>query len=245
MSGRAISVWRIAATLALLAVAPSCARKDSGKDSGGPSDAASSPSSPSLPSLPPSAEAAGAAFADAAVKTVGPMRVLGATDLPKDIVVPGKLAKAVGWTDTNGENIAVFAARWVDTIEDHDALRNAYLTAVHVAYPNGVKKILRTVSDSREGCDDAAMTASFLDDAYGVTDLDHDGFGELTFAYRLTCQGHHLPFTLNLLMLENGDKYILRSAALPAYAIDTSFNSGPPAFLEHAKAEWRRVVPPR
>lgn len=226
--------WRARAPLravAALAAAVACTK-------GGPSSAPDA--APAVSSPPPTAvPSAVASDSSAATNAIGPMRTLSAADLPKDVVVPGKLSRAVGWADKNGENVVVFAARWVDTIEDHDPLRNVYLTIDHVAYAGGTKKVLRTVKDSKEGCDDAAMKASFLDEALSVTDLDDDGFGEVTFAYRITCQGHHVPFTLKLLVLENGDKYILRGASPSAYEIDPSFDGGPPPFLEHAKARWR------
>jgi hypothetical protein len=173
---------------------------------------------------------------------VGPMRTLSAADLPKDIVVAGKLSKAVAWTDKNGENIVTFAVRWVGTIEDHDPLKNAYLTAEHVvmAQPGAAKKILRTVKEQRESCDDAAMKAAFLEDTIGVTDLDGDGIGEITFAYRVTCAGHNTPFMQKLFVLENGDKYVLRASSPSTYEIDASFDGGPSVFLEHAKAHWPR-----
>jgi len=180
--------------------------------------------------------------ANAAASAIGPMRTLTAADLPKDIVVAGKLSKAVGWPDKNGDNVVVFAVRWVGTVEEHDPLKNVYLTVEHLAYRQGAKKVLRTVKDSKESCDDAAMTAAFLDDALGLADLDDDGFGEITFAYRITCQGHHTPFTLKLLVLENEDKYILRSTSPSTYEIDPSFRAGPPPFLEHAEARWRLLA---
>jgi hypothetical protein len=227
--------------IALTALA--CAACGKSKVSAAPDAAPVVTASPVMAPSVAAIDASVAAFdASAAVKAVGPMRTLVVAELPKDLVVPGKVSKAVGWSDQNGENVVVFAIQWVDTMEDHDSLRNVYLTAAHVAYAQGVKKVLRTVKDSKESCDDYAMKAAFLDGALGVTDLDQDGFGELTFAYRISCEGHHTPLTLDLLMLENGDKYILRATSPSAYAIDSSFRAGPPRFLEHAEEAWRLTM---
>jgi hypothetical protein len=56
---------------------------------------------------------------------------------------------------------------------------------------------------------------------------------------------------LKLLVLENGDKYILRGSTRIAdgtspavggsFSIDPSFKDGPPAFLKHAKSGWLKV----
>lgn len=87
---------------------------------------------------------------------------------------------------------------------------------------------------------------AFLDGATEVTDLDADGFGELTFAYSLACRSDMSPARLKLLMLENGEKFILRGTTnVPGvgggqYTVDASFKAGPPALLEHAKKVWKR-----
>ncbi|MDF2695695.1 MAG: hypothetical protein K0S65_4078 [Labilithrix sp.] len=107
------------------------------------------------------------------------------------------------------------------------------------------------MKDKVENCD-ADLSVAFRDAALEVTDLDSDGLGEITFAYSLNCATDMSPADLKLLTLENGEKYILRGktrvAAMgtdPAtggeFTIDPSFKSGPPAFLEHAKASWLKV----
>lgn len=175
------------------------------------------------------------------------MRTLAAGEVPKDIVVAGKLAKAVGWSDANGDNVVVFAIRWLETMEDHDPLMNVFLTVEHAVYASPfdagqarTKKVLAIVKDSRESCDDGAMKATFLDDALGVTDLDADGIGEVTFAYRIVCEGHHTPFTQRLFVLENGDKRSLRGTSRATYAADPAMRTSP-VFLGHAEARWRAL----
>ncbi len=214
----------------------------------------------SPPAPVPSRDAAVDAVVDAAVAPAPPlpdasppaartieMRTIAVGDVPKDIVVAGKLAKAVGWSDANGDNVVVFAIRWVETMEDHDALKNVFLTIEHAVYASPLdagqartKKVLATVRDSRESCDDGAMKATFLGDALGVTDLDADGIGEITFAYRIVCEGHHTPFTQRLFVLENGDKRSLRGTSRATYEADPSMRTSP-VFLGHAEARWRAL----
>jgi hypothetical protein len=209
----------------------------------GPTPSASTPSA--------TASVTGAASSVAATASasndvhVGPMKTLAPGDVPKDIKLPGKVVKAIGFSDKNGENFVVFATQTVKKTEAN----SAYLTVEHVAHPNGVRKSLRTVRDKDEDCD-LDQTAEFKDGALTVTDLDNDGIAEVTFAYAVSCKSDVSPDTLKLLMLENGDKYILRGStrvgmkgdqAGGEYKVDPSFNAGPPGFLEHAKKQWAKV----
>ena len=57
------------------------------------------------------------------------------------------------------------------------------------------------MKDQTEKCD-ADMTVELRDAALEVTDLDRDGFGELTFAYALNCTSDMSPATLKLLTIE-------------------------------------------
>src|SRR5690606_29174293 len=79
-----------------------------------------------------------------------------------------------------------------------------------------------------------------------------DGIGEVAFAYRADCVSDMSPVTVKLLLLENGDKYILRGTTRiedpgGAYGgdlkVDPSFTKGPKEFLAHAKALWERESP--
>jgi hypothetical protein len=54
------------------------------------------------------------------------------------------------------------------------------------------------------------LAVDFVEPALGLSDLDGDGAGELTFAYQLDCASDVSPATLKLLVLEGPDKYILR-----------------------------------
>jgi hypothetical protein len=85
-----------------------------------------------------------------------------------------------------------------------------------------------------------------------VTDLDHDGVGEVTFAYLLNCAGDVSPARLKLLVLEDGAKYIIRGssyarpgdgAGLPALAApapEPAAGRWPPALHRHASALFTR-----
>lgn len=169
--------------------------------------------------------------------------------------VTGKLEMAALWTDKNGDNVATFGRRkGKHKDDDGNESSSEYLTVEHLASSGGVVRTLRTVNDHVQKCD-ADLVLKVADKSLAVTDLDGDGIGELTFAYRLACVSDVSPVDMKLLVLENGDKYILRgtdhlpaTAGAPAagggYAIDPSFQKGPPEFLRHAKSVWAAIKTP-
>jgi hypothetical protein len=106
----------------------------------------------------------------------------------------------------------------------------------------------------RDGVDDCAadVTAAFRPGSLGVTDLDRDGVGEVTFAYLLRCAGDVAPAGLKLLVLEDGGKHIVRGQsyltrgdgaglpALPAPRPEPAFADWPPALRRHAETLFGR-----
>jgi hypothetical protein len=69
--------------------------------------------------------------------------------------------------------------------------------------------------------------------------------GEITFVYRLGCDGDPTPVPMKLMMLEDGDKYAIRgTTSLEMYNhvgemnVDASFNDAPDEFLPFAKKIW-------
>jgi hypothetical protein len=204
--------------------------------------------SPSVSPLPLPVVAAPKSSDDhRAVHAVGPMRAIPKDEIPSSVRLRGEVERAVGWTDENGENLAVFSRTETSRSGRAGTIASAYLDVQHVVLTSTARpKILRSVRERVDRCD-ADLLLSFQDAALAVTDLDHDGIGELTFAYALACRTDMTPAALKLLMFENGDKYILRGTMRNEEGkggdlrIDPSFASGAPAFLEHAKRSWQKV----
>jgi hypothetical protein len=147
------------------------------------------------------------------------------------------LSKKV-WKDTNGENVVLFAK--------NESEINVYHYLVKPEEP----KLLRKVYDVVENCEwDTVL--EFVEQSITVTDLDKNDIGEITFAYRIACISDVSPKELKLLVLENGDKYIIRGETVINLGseemggdknIDPSFESAPKEFLLHADEVWSKVV---
>lgn len=176
------------------------------------------------------------------------VRELKATELPSVVTAPEGFQKAIAFKDKNGDNYVLFATR----SSERDGSRSASLEARHVVVSGGVARVLRTVKEAVEDCEEDVVCA-FIDRAVAVTDLDANGFAEVTFAYRVACKGDVSPDTIKLLVLENGNKLILRGEDRVyiepgherrggRFKPDPAPGKWPTAFFEHAKKTWAAII---
>lgn len=138
------------------------------------------------------------------------------------------------WQDSNGENIALFT----HTTEA--------LFVYHYTKDSDTINLLREVYDFEKKCD-YDLVLEFIKSSILVTDLDSNNLGELTFAYKKACISDVSPIGLKLLILENGNKFIIRGTTLFILGeekiggdkhIDPSFENAPNGFLSHANKIW-------
>jgi hypothetical protein len=169
---------------------------------------------------------------------------LSATDLPASMKVLGTLVSAMRYQDRGGDHIVAFS-RQVDEKAGSARLQVQLWTGTA-----GVGRITRTVKDGESGCE-FDVHADFIEQALRVTDLDGDGFRELTFAYRTTCTSDVSPFNLKLLMLEQSAKYALRGTTRVNVGNGELVGGDNKAdaalkknklFLRHAETVWNEIV---
>jgi hypothetical protein len=154
----------------------------------------------------------------------------------RNVYYTGNIIRQITWIDKNGENLALFTKKGPE------------IWVYHYAFPSGSPQLLRKVRDNEFNCE-FDMSLNFIEKTIGVTDLDSDNYGELTFAYEKGCRSDVSPLDMKLLIIENGDKYIIRgrqTLEMPDYIergsknIDPSFYNGPRTFLNHALSVWKR-----
>ena len=178
--------------------------------------------------------------------------------LPDGVLVRGaKLERALTFHDKAGTHYLVMSSSGAAGTG-----RGAWLFVDDwVIDATGKPRSRLPVRDLVDDCEMGGVTARFHDNATMVTDLDHDGLAEVTFAYEVACRSDVSPATYKLLMLENGDKYILRGTTRIDPSNDGSVMGGsftpdpaparwPPSFLAHAKQRWSETAddlenPPR
>lgn len=88
----------------------------------------------------------------------------------------------------------------------------------------------------RDGVEDCEfeVTGEFLPASLAVRDEDGDAIGEVTFAYRLACRSDVAAADQKLLLLEDGERYVLRGRATSPYEPYEPATAEPPA------AQWPR-----
>ena len=158
-------------------------------------------------------------------------------DLEK-LAYKGEVVHEKTWQDRNGQNMVIF------TKDDSN------LFAYHYANQAGDTKLLRRVHDFITTCD-YDLFLDFIAQSITISDLDQNNLGEITFAYRKACISDVSPKELKLLILENGEKYIIRGHTLLAFGeetiggdkvVDPAFEQAPESFLQHAQEMWANVV---
>jgi hypothetical protein len=173
--------------------------------------------------------------------------------------VAGDIVDGARWRDANGENLVVLAETGelpAAGVCDSDLpCRDAEVRAYHFARNGGAWKRLWLVTDFQRTCD-YDLTASFVKGSLSVTDLDHDGVGESTFLYTLTCTSDVSPSTLKLIMHEGQAKYAIRGTTDVSAIIGKSEYSGGERNVDaafgraharqrsYALAQWDRFVAP-
>ena len=149
----------------------------------------------------------------------------------------GKMVNKRIWQDANGENIALFTQKKEE------------LFVYHYTINAGKAKELRKIYDFEKDCE-FDLFLEFIDQSIQVTDLDNNNLAELAFAYRKACISDVSPKDLKLIMLENGNKFIIRgttSIDMPGVKVDgmknvdASFNTAPASFLSHAEKLWDKI----
>lgn len=170
-----------------------------------------------------------------------------AAQVPAALKPKGAVDLAWKWKDKNGDNYLVTSSR--DTQGDSD--RSSYLYVVHGACQGASCRTLRLVKDLVEQCSED-ITLDFDPGTVTVTDLDANGYSEVAFVYRLSCRGDISPNDQKLMLLENGQKYAVRGsekAVIDGKRIggemkpDPAFKKAPAAFLDHARALWKKYTP--
>ena len=231
----------LAALTVALAAGAACGKKESAappptaKPAPTPDAAAAAPT-PKDPPPPPVAD--GEEVDPSASGTAVP-RALTDADL-EGLEAPGKREHTIGWTDRYGTNAVVIS---------REAQRGgALLTATHARREgDGSWTTVRTFKELISDCEfDVSLYAQVGD--WSVTDLDDDGLGEATFAWSSGCRSDVSPLTHKVLVVEDGEKYVLRGMTIDqtgaggTFEADPAFKKVPAAFRAHAERVWKATV---
>ena len=183
------------------------------------------------------------------------VRKLNKTDLTtRKINYKGKLVSALGWKDQNGDNLIILTQTDPVASKGENDGNNQDLYAYHYANKNGAAyQLLRQIYDFVKDCPFDIMLGHVAN-SLTVTDLDENGYAEVTFLYTNGCRSDVSNDELKLMMLENGQKYAIRGTTvfyrdgkpMPEYngpvskTVDAAFGKAPRPLLDYANQQWDR-----
>lgn len=197
-----------------------------------PTVSSSTPTS-SQPSLAPTVAPSVSPSATRSPTSTGPFAVLRTDSFEAQFsaervgVDPAGVIAALTWADQLGGNTVVLR-----DVGDDETDRELRLYVDHVVQVGDKVTVLRQVKDNVTDCP-VDKKLEFVDQALQIRDDDHDNVGEVVFAYRLNCSGDPSSSDLKVLVLEGGNKYILRGRS--TNQVDTAIRSPIP---EPAPNAW-------
>ncbi|MFO0548398.1 MAG: hypothetical protein U0271_08430 [Polyangiaceae bacterium] len=175
---------------------------------------------------------------------VGSIELVPFTSAPADMPFEGSLVKGANFRDRLGDNFVLLSRRAAIAADGASVIR---LRVYHYLRDGAGSRLVREVKDGDQSCAFTDVTA-FAADSLRVGDLDGDGVGDFSFAYTVGCSNEPLPEPFKLLVLESGDKYILRGTTVVqgyggGYTPDPVSSQWPAGFFDFADKEWTRLLP--
>jgi len=188
-----------------------------------------------------------------------PVTKMDVSKLPKSIKYEGKVQTAVRWTDNLGDNIVITTETGIyrNPKFDHEMDGNdAELFAYHFLIKGDSVVQTWRVYDLIADCV-VDIDAEFIKNTFQVTDLDHDGIGEVWLMYKTACHGDVSPCNMKVIMYTGQQKFAMRGLNKTviaidengrkqydggSYTFDKAFAEGPKAYLDFAKKLWKNHI---
>lgn len=172
----------------------------------------------------------------------------------------GNALEILKWNDKAGENILILSL--TKKITKRDSYGEEYFEKELYIYhyiknSNGQTNLSRKITDNIKECP-FDVTLEFIKNSLTITDLDKNGWTEITVLYKLCCRSDVSPSDMKLMMLEKGNKYALRGTMIVdvipqpelqqyideygwgKYKVDPAFNSADSKLLKFAKQQWEK-----
>lgn len=171
------------------------------------------------------------------------------TNISSDLY-KGDIVDIAAWNDENGENLLLLSSLKSTRKETSEMPESVSieLHAYHYVKKGEDYDLVREIKDYSNDCI-FAQESDFVLKSLKITDKDNDNYGEAIFIYHLQCASELSPKTIKLLILEDGNKYIIRGNSAVMYSpfegymgggktIDSELKNAPKEILEYAEQEW-------
>jgi hypothetical protein len=181
------------------------------------------------------------------------------TKLPKGIKYEGKIKTAIRWIDSLGDNIAILTETRIyqsKKFKHENDGSDAELFTYHYLVKGDSAFQTWRVYDFISDCP-VDIEAKFITNSFQVTDLNHDGVGEIWIMYKTVCHGDVSPCDMKVIMYQGKQKFAMRGQnkvfegtddkgtkhySGGDYKYDKAFADGPKEFLEFAKKLWDKNI---
>jgi len=166
-------------------------------------------------------------------------------DFEKD-ALQGKFHNIIGWSDTSGVKAIVFG---ISAKKQGDGSVSSLLVADVVAREGDAWTSQRKFKVSVDSCSSDTVLQA-ITGPWSVSDLDHNGNAEASFALNIGCRSDESPVVHKVFVVAFDDdayvqKYVLRGhttvgpAQKPSDATaDPAFDKVPKSYLDHATKIW-------
>jgi hypothetical protein len=173
--------------------------------------------------------------------------------LPADMRLQGKPVEVVGWSDLAGESVVVLAKGDERRVDELGGRRSRLFAGQFTRRgPDSRWTRVWSLMDEVDSCQ-VDIVCSFVRGSLELTDLDGNGFAEVSFVYRLACVGDVSPWGQKLMLFDGGKKYAVRGQTVQAdeggramnssrMTIDKAFDVASPAILQFAVKKWQRFA---
>lgn len=166
-------------------------------------------------------------------------------EVPRDCEYQGDFVDAYTWKDSLGINYLVRSHEYAETKSPEGAsLHSGYVFIYHYYLRKTGDYFLRLgIIDFEKNCRHS-MTVQHLEKSITLTDLDKDGYGEITLMYLVDCKRREGPTMMKLLFMEDGRKFALRGLSAREY-MDNDYEPTDdfyryPEFLKYCSEFWER-----
>jgi len=171
--------------------------------------------------------------------------------------IKGDFLYGYKWQDKMGVNLLIFTtqnnfAKWKDAEYDDMGDNYRYLKAYHFAGTETNYSLVRLVQDGAEPCSSPpfGLENEFYKNSISITDLNNNGYAEITFMYYMLCASELTPVPTKLMLLENGKKYAIRgNSYIPDYNMGgdkkLDFAGADRVLKEYAGETWDKFCTPK
>jgi uncharacterized membrane protein len=166
-----------------------------------------------------------------------------------DLYHKGKIVYLKEWSDKNGDNVLILSEERVeDLFDEGPSSLSVYLYAYHYANAGEGFNLINEVTDYQKDCD-FENRARFMEESVIITDVNNNGYSEITFTYRLGCTSELSPDKLVLIAMEKGAIYTINGTtkvelheSMPAMGGETivghEFEKASKKLLANALKAW-------